>query len=854
MTLVALRSLAARRLRTALTAIAVLLGVAMVAGTFIETDQITSAFERITEQSVSKIDVIAIPEESFSASFSAEPQTLSVETERRIRRIEGVAAASGELTVFGQMVVDGEPVDTLGAPPLVLSHPGERFDPTTNVEGRDPMGPGEASVLAQNAEDHGIEVGDTIGVATARGEKPVEVVGTFDYGEGGSSLGGATAVTLTRDQLWRWFDREGELTTIGVIAEEGVDPAALSQRLKAALPSDDIEFETADQNAEEAAEEINDQIGAFLTPALLALAGAAVLVGAFIIFNTFSVTVAQRTREFAMLRALGATRRQILGAVGFEALLIGVVASALGLGAGFAIAKLLNALLDAAGFGIPRTGLILESRTVLIALAVGIGATLLAAVVPAVRATRVAPVVAMAGGAPEPSRRGRRAGHIAAAVFMLGGLALTLVGLFGDGTATSKLGAMGAGAIAIFIGVALTARYLVKPLAGLIGWPIERIFQTPGRLARENAERNPGRTAVTSAALMVGIGLVVFVAVFAAGLKSSIASQIDDLVRADLIVYGQGFQSFPARAAGDVAQVDGVAASLPLAFDQLEVNGEKSNPATDVMIGADLSTLPDVYEFHWLEGDDSLLTSLGNGETLIEEQFSKAHGVEVGDTYDVETPSGGTATLTAVGMYRDPTIIQGTISSETTLASVSPVRDPITVLLSVVPGADIDTVQSAVEDATSKYPSIEVQNRAEYQQALDAQLDQVVYLLYALLAMSVVISLFGIANSLFLSIHERTAELGVLRAIGATREQLRRVIRYESVITSLIGGVLGTLVGVGFAALLIASLANFGLGFSLPVGQLAIFLAIAVIVGVIGSIAPARRASRVDVLEAIARE
>ena len=853
MTLVAIRSLAARRLRTALTSIAVLLGVAMVAGTLIETDQITNAFERITKQSVSGIDVVVTPEESFTASFGAAPGTLDAKLERQIRQVDGVAGARGELTAFGQMIVDGEPVETFGAPPLVVTDTAERFDPSVTVDGRDPAGPGEAAILADNAADNGISIGDTIGVATGRGEKQVEVVGTFEYGEGGSALGGTTIVALTRDQLWRWFDQPGEYTSIGVIADDGVDPQVLSDRISAALPGQ-AKVQTADQSADEAAEEINDQIGSFLTPALLALAGAALLVGAFIIFNTFSITVAQRTREFAMLRALGSTRGQILAVVALEALLIGVTASLAGLLVGVGFSKLLNALFDAAGFGIPRTGLVLAARTVIAALAVGIGTTLLAALVPAIRATRVAPVVAMAGGAPEPSTRARRATRIAAGVFLIGGVALTAAGLFGSGTATSKLGAMGAGAVAIFIGVALSARYLVRPLAAVIGWPIERIFRTPGRLARENAERNPGRTAVTSAALMVGLGLVVFVAVFAAGLKSSFASQIDKLVRADLIVYGQGFQSFPARAATDVAGVEGVEAAVPLTWDQVEVNGESSSVITDLVIGADPNRLLDVYEFEWLDGDDSVVASLGRDDVLIEEQFSKAHGIEVGDSYEVETPSGGTATLTAVGEYRDPTILQGTLATVGTLSSISPVRDPISLFVSVDPGADVAAVQAAIEQATANYPTLEIQNRAEYQDTISGQLDQIVYMLYALLAMSVIISLFGIANSLFLSIHERTGELGVLRAIGATTDQLRRVIRYESVITSLIGGLLGTAVGVGFAAIVIASLSNLGLGFSLPAGQLLIFMAVAVLVGIVGSIAPARRASHVDVLQAIAHE
>ena len=639
-----------------------------------------------------------------------------------------------------------------------------------------------------------------------------------------------------------------------MLADDGVEAPELAARVESALPPG-LKIQTADENADEAAAEVNDQIGSFLTPALLALAGAAVLVGAFIIFNTFSITVAQRTREFAMLRALGATRGQILSAVTFEAATIGVIASFAGLFAGLGVAKLLNLLFDAVGFGIPLAGLSIGPQTVVIAFAVGAGTTILAAIVPAARAMRTAPVAAIAAaGSSAGDGAHRRLAKVSSAVTLLAGAALTAVGLFGSGPATTKLGAMAVGVVAIFIGVALSARYLVRPLASVIGYPVEKLFHTPGRLARENAERNPGRTALTSATLMVGLGLVVFVAVFASGLKSSIAGQIDDLIRADLIVYSDGFGTFSGAARADIEKADGVDAVLPVLFDQVEVEGEKSSVTTDVVLGVDPRALPDTYSFEWLDGDDSLLTQLGPGQTLIEEQFAKSHDLQVGDSYDVETPSGGTGTLTAIGEYRDPTVLQGSIATRSTLASISPARDPSTMLVAVADGADVDAVQANVSENLAGYPALKVENRSEYQQSLSDQLNQVVYMLYALLAMSVLISIFGIANSLFLSIHERTPELGVLRAIGATTDQLRRVIRYESVITSVIGGLLGTVIGVAFAGVAIASLSELGLGFSLPLVQLAVFLVVAVLVGVIGSILPARRAAHVDVLRAIGQD
>ena len=853
MTKLALRGLAQRKLRSALTAVAILLGVAMIAGTYIETDQIRNAFEGITEQSVKKLDVVVTPREEFTASMEAELPTLDAALVDRVAAVEGVEAAGGELSALGHIVVDGEVVETFGAPGLVVADADPRFDPSETIAGRDPLRPGEIAVLEQNAEDNGIELGERIGVATRHGTEQATVVGIFAFGEGGSSVGGATVVEVTGPQLERWFDLGGRVSSVSVIAEPGVDPALLSARVDAALP-ELAKVQTASENAQETADEINDQIGSFLTPALLALAGAAVLVGAFIIFNTFSITVSQRMREFAMLRALGATRRQVLAVVTGEALVIGVLASGLGLGAGVGFAKLLNALFDAIGFGIPRTGLVFAPRTIAIALAVGIGVTLLAALVPALRATRVAPVAAMSGTPPRPSTRSRRVSKLLTALCGIGGVALVAQGLFGSGPAGAKLSAIGGGAVLIFVGVALSARYVVRPLAAVIGWPIERIFKTTGRLARENAERNPGRTAITSAALMVGLGLVVFVAVFASALNSSIGRQIDELVRADVLVYGQDFRPFPARSEGVVEEVDGVEAAVPLLFDQLEVNGERSSVATDLLIGLDPAELSHVYTFEWVDGDDSLVGDLGRGEALIEEQFAETHGIGVGDGYEVATPSGGAAYLTALGIYRDPTILQGSMGTLETLGSISAARDPESLLVAIDDAADAAAVEGAIEDSLARFPTIKVENKAEYQQTIETQLNQIVYLLYALLAMSIVISLFGIANSLFLSIHERTGELGVLRAIGATTNQVRRVIRYESVITAVIGGLLGTAIGVLFAWLLIQSLSEFGFGLSIPVGQLLIFLALAVVVGVVGAIAPARRASRINVLEALRYE
>jgi putative ABC transport system permease protein len=377
------------------------------------------------------------------------------------------------------------------------------------------------------------------------------------------------------------------------------------------------------------------------------------------------------------------------------------------------------------------------------------------------------------------------------------------------------------------------------------------LFATPGELARENAMRNPGRTAATSAALMVGLGLVVFVAVFAAALKSSFGEQLDRLVRADVFITDQSMRPVARGVQGRMAEIPGVQASMPLYYDQIEVEGRASSVTVDALLGVDPAKLRSVYAFEWVEGSDALLARLQGERALIEEQFAKRHGLDVGDRYSVETPSGGRGSFSVLGIYRDPTMLQGSLAANDALRRLSTEENPFALFVAVAGDADAAAVQRRIEAALRDFPTVEVRSNAEYKQLIEDRLNTIVYLLYALLAMSLVISMFGIANSLFLSIHERTREFGLLRAVGATRSQVRRIVRYESVITSAIGGVLGMAIGVLFAWLTTRSLDEWNLGFTVPAGQLVVFLLLAVVVGVVAAALPARRGARTDVLDAI---
>jgi len=853
MTALAVRGMAERKLRTALTAIAVLLGVAMIAGAYVQTDRIRTAFEDIERTANEGTDVVISPEESFRNDLAAAaPDTFDATLLERVRDVSGVRQAVGQLQEQGSLVVGGKAVDSGFAPALVISSVGEPFNPMRLTDGRLPERPGEVTIDRQLAEDEDVKIGRRVGLSTRTGVQPVVVSGIAEYGDA-TSIGGATLVIPLLSDVQRWFDSRRRVSSILVEAQPGVEPIALAARLQETVPRG-LQVETGEQRAAAAADETADSIGGFLTPALLALSGAALLVGAFIIFNTFSITVAQRTREFALLRALGTTRRQLLIAVAAEALIVGIVASLLGLVLGLGFAALLGTLFDAAGFGIPSGGLALAPRTVVVALVVGVVVTLLAALAPALRATRVAPVAALQEGAGAPPRRSRSAPWTAAGVSLLG-LLLLLQGLFGGGPAVSRLGVLAGGAVLLFVGVALVARYVVRPLAGAIGWPLQRAFHEPGRLARENAMRNPARTATTSAALMVGLGLVVFVAVFAAGLKSSISGSLDDLIRADAIVTAKGFQPLPQGAQAALMDVPGVRAAVPQYFDRIEVDGRKVNAITDVLDGVDASRLLSVYRPEWVgSGSDELVGRVRADAALVEEQFAKAHGIEVGERFRIETSAGRRATLTAIGEYRDPQILQGVIVDQATFLRLSSLRDPFGYFVAAAPGADGGEVVERVKAALRQFPTAETRSNADYRKLVDDQVNQMVYLLYALLAMSLVISLFGIANSLFLSIHERTREFGLLRSVGATQEQVRRVVRYESVITAVIGGLLGTVVGILFAGLATAALSDLGLGFTLPAGQLVLFLVLAVVVGIVGAAVPARRAARIQVLEAMHHE
>lgn len=851
----ALRNLRQHKLRTALTVLAVVLGVAMISGTYVLTDQIGNGFADIYSSSLKGVDVGIAPRPAFETGIDTSGQTMPSALLDHVRSVEGVAQAAGSIETMGVLVVDGEAVKTRGAPTLVMSDLPEPFTAVSWIAGRRPAS-GQIAVDRDTADRQSLRPGDKVALGAAHGLQPATISGIFDFGSPGSSMGGTVLVVAQLRDVQRWYGLTGKYSFIDVQAEDGVTPRELTRRLRAELPGSVI-VRTGEQTAADNTSATTAGLNAVLRPALLSFGFVALLVGAFIIFNTFSITVAQRRREFALLRALGASRRQVLTGVIAEALALGATASVAGLFAGLGVAKGINALFKALGSDIPVAGIGLQPRTVVAALVVGLGVTLLATLLPAVRATRVPPVAALQEQAALPPSRFSRFTPLAGALLGLLGAGVTAWGYFGPGATTDRLLLVGLGAALLFAALASVARFIVRPAARVLGAPLERLDRTGGQLARENAVRNPARTASTAAALMIGLAVVVFVAVFAAGLKSSFSDSIDRSIRADIVVTGgQGGgwgATLPPAATEAVRSLSEVAGVTALPTTTVRLPDGK----TTTQIGVETSGILRTWSFQWLHGgSDELLARLGRDGAVIEEQVARAHGLRVGERFTVTSRAGKKATYRVIGEFRDPGMLDGFVVSSGAYEQLIPTRDAGLVLARAVPGVGSEQVKKAVAGALADFPAATVQTRAEFVESMRAQIDQMLMMLYALLAVSVTISIFGIVNTLVLSVYERTREIGMLRAVGASRRQIRRMVRYESVITSVIGGLLGIAAGTLFAYLLTAQLVRTygGLSFSLPAAQLGAFFAVSIIVGVVAAVLPARRAAAVDILAAIHTE
>jgi putative ABC transport system permease protein len=851
MTKVALRALWGRKLRTLLTGFAIVLGVATITGTYVLTDSISSAFDSIFTTIYRGTDAVVTGKSAFNISSDSGVEDPSFDESLlgKVRGLSGVAAAVGGVGGEAQLVgSNGKVIQFGGAPNIGFSiDPSQpRFNSVILKQGDWPVN-GQVTVDTSTASRKHIEPGDRIEVQGEGSAIPMKVSGLFEFSSEGN-IGGATLAAFNLATAQRVFGKLGKLDQIRAAAKPGTSSAQLLGQIGSILPPG-TQVRSGDNQADEDASDTKSFLS-FLQGFLLAFGGIALFVGAFVIANSLSITIAQRTREFATVRTIGASRRQILRAVLIESLVIGTLASLTGLVFGLVLAKGLFWLFDQVGFTLPNSGLLLETRTVIVALLVGIVVTLIASLRPALRATRVPPIAAVREGAKLPPGRFARHRGVGSALLAGLGFALLAYGLFGSGLSTTQiLVFMGLGTLLIFFGVAFFSSQLVVPLAHVLGGPAARVAGAPGVLARENSMRNPQRTASTAAALMIGLALVTLVAMLAQGIRASFFDAVNKIWTTDYAITAQNnYSPIPISVSEPLRGVPGVTALVGVRTGEARFLGATHN-LTAVDQGASK-----VFSLDWTAGSQTVMDSLGQDGAFTDKDFAKDHNLKIGSPVQILVPSGQRRTFRIKGIFDPPA--GGSPFGVITISSAPYDRlfqQPKNLYVFVnIAGGITDENTKRLDKALVDFPNAKLQDRGQFKDNQFSGISQVLNVLYVLLALSIIVSLFGIINTLVLSVFERTREIGMLRAVGTTRWQVRLMITLESVVTSLMGATIGIGLGIVLSVLLIARV-DF-LVLSWPIGSLVVFAIAAIVVGLIAAILPARRAAKLNVLEALQYE
>jgi putative ABC transport system permease protein len=855
---VALKGLAFRKVRALLTALAVVLGVAMVSGTYVLTDSIQRAFDGIFTGSYEDTSAVISGKQvvEFSTTGKATVPESLLQT---VRGAEGVQQAEGaifDLQSEGNTVKlyndAGEAAGNGQAPSFGFGFDGEaeRFNPLQLVDGQWATGSSQVVIDQGTAEDQGWAIGDRVRAAAEGPAKEFTVSGIARLGDV-QSLGGATLAVFDLSTAQQLLNKEGQLDTIFLASDEGVAPEELTATIEPLLP-ESAQVRTGDEQASADSAGISEGVD-FIRYFLLAFAAIALAVGSFVIYNTITITLAQRVREFATLRTLGASRRQIMRSVLLEGFALGVLASVLGLFGGVALAKGLSAVFDAMDLSMPQAGLVLATRTIIVSLVLGVGITMLATIIPARRAMGIPPIAAVREGARLPAGRLTRHGWLPPVTAVVAIVLLVWGGVGGLDTGSSLL-VTALGCLFMFVAFWLVSSRLVVPIASAVGQPSERIAGAAGRLALRNSQRNPVRTARTAAALMIGLALVTLVATLGAGMRGTAEESLDNIVDADYVLTSEnGYSTFPAAAGDALTAVDGVEIASSVRSDNALAFGEEIG-----VMGMDRNS-DETFNVFLVEGSELTPGALTGDRAIVRESFAEEHDLAIGDKFEITTAAGTPIELT-VGSLQAPRSID---KLEPLLAKVA-IRQEMfdrafprpRNLFSFVEIEGDATPQNtaALQSALKGFPELELDTESGWVETRASGLDMVLNLFYVLLALSVIVSLFGMVNTLVLSVFERTRELGMLRAVGMTRRQVRRMVRQESVITALIGAAVGLPLGMFLAALVSNALADEGIGFQVPWVQLVVFTIVAVIAGVLAAIVPARRAAKLDVLRALQYE
>lgn len=845
------RTLLARKVRLVMSTLAIVLGIGFLAGVLTFSNGLSSTFDGIIKGSTPDATVRPAGTDSFSAVGAGNSATITPEDVDRLAALPEVERADGSVDGLGLYLLDedGKLVGGQGAPTLAFNHadvPNLLGEPSLRlVDGAWPTGADDVVLDSGAAERAGYRIGDEVTVIAPSGDsvrdarKTFTLSGTAEF-NGGGTAGSVLVIFSTETAQQLFLGGQDAFTSVALTAAPGVTQQQLANAADRVAPAG-FDAVTGDRVVEESQAAIGQFLDVIST-FLIVFAVIAILVGGFIIANTFTILVAQRVRELALLRALGASRKQVRRSVLVEAALMALIGSALGILVGLGLARALAGLFRTFGLDINADTLTLTPFTVLAAFAVGLVVTMVSAYLPARRAARTAPVAAMRAEAATPAEGSLRRRSLIGGVLIVIGIGLAVVGLRG-----------GPGNDAIWIGVAAVLWILTAAaLSPVLGHPLlvacralfGRVFGTTGRLAGENALRNPRRTGATAAALMIGLALVSAVGTLAASMSATSDELVDEQFASDFLVQSASFQSFPTGIGDDMEQVDGVETVSRNQFAMALVDGE---PAS--LLGVQPS-FGDIYRLDMRSGTQEMR----GDQTIITTDAAKEYGVGVGDELELTVPGNRRASVEVAGIF-EPTQVAGAINVPmSVLTDLGLNRTDNTLSINAEPGADLAAVQADLEEVVADVPIVSVQDKAQFAESIQGQINQLLAMIYGLLALAIVIAVIGIINTLGLSVIERTREIGLLRAVGLSRARLRRMVTLESVTISVMGAVLGMVIGLVVGVLLRESLKDDLTVLSLPWGSLLTFLAVAVIFGVLAAVVPAIRASRLKVLDAIATE
>ncbi|MET7640358.1 ABC transporter permease [Streptomyces sp. NPDC005438] len=843
----AVRNVLAHKARLLMTVLAVMLGVAFVAGTLVFTSSVSEALLKSSKKGYESVD-LAIRPDSKGAAAGERSQEIGQEVVREVDGLSGTASVTGIASGFtGLSDKNGKSVGGgwgskganygNGAGAGDSSGADKRYPLT---DGRAPRAKGEVALDSKTAKRTKYQVGDTVPISVDGPVRKERVVGVFDTKDGSVAAGGSL-VLFDPATAQRLFATPGHFTEIEVTARQGVSQAALKKQVEKVLPAG-VTAKTGETLADEEAEAIRTQTKGIET-SMLVFAGIALFVGIFIIANTFTMLVAQRTKELALLRAVGASRRQVTRSVLIEATMVGLAASVTGLAAGVGIGAGLRSLMGSFG-DMPDGPLLVTSTTVLVSLVVGVVVTVLAAYLPARRAAKIPPVAAMSSVHAPATTRSLVVRNSIGSLFAAAGVALVFLGALGDGGEKT----VGLGAAILMIGVFVLTPLLSRPLIAAAG-PALRMFGVAGKLARQNAVRNPRRTAATASALTIGLTLITALTVVAGGVQKGIDKMATDSLKADYMVSMANYTPLSPQVEKTLRQQDDVVASSPLRTTSAKIDGDWES-----LNAVNSKTFPKLTSLDFNSGS---WKDVSQGKrVVVDDSTAKEKGWKVGSTFTTTYRDGKSERYTVSGIYQGNEIMSGIMTDTRSLAGHVTRTSDIQVMVKTQDGANSAT-KDRLEKALGNSPSIQVQDKEDISESIAQFITIMLNVVYGLLAMAVIVAVLGVVNTLAMSVFERSQEIGMLRAVGLDRRGVKRTVRLESLVIALFGGVLGVGLGVflGWAAgELVASSGLDTYQLVLPWGRLALFLALAALVGVVAALWPARRAAKVNMLTAIKSE